>query len=183
MTYKISNLKQTLTTIALSLGILTSPAYLGSQGSAFAEQPGSHASADKMLRIPALRNGIQLGTTITREDIVWIDMPARQVTNNIVTDPQNLIGMAAAWSLPGERPIRESDVRKPIIAKKGALVTMTVSLPNMKLTAVGRALENGALGDTIRLINTSSSKTVEGVVLADGNVAIGKGIRTASLSN
>ena len=87
--------------------------------------------------------------------------------------------MAAA----GNRPLRETDVWHPILAKKGTLVTMTVATENMTLSATGRALENGSLGDRIRLVNTSSNKTVEGMVMADGSVNISRGLPAPTAQN
>lgn len=140
-------------------------------------------AAVEMTHVPVLRNNIPSGSIITQEDIAWVDLPAHQIGQNIVTDPQKLIGMAAAWPLPGNRPLRETDVRHPILAKKGTLVTMTFSTENMTLSATGRALENGSLGDRIRLVNTSSNKTVEGMVMADGSVNISRGLPAPTAQN
>ena len=140
-------------------------------------------SASQAIRVPVLRDNISIGTVINKGDIVWTEFPAQQVGQNIITDANNLVGMAARWSLAGNRPIRETDVRPPILAKKGSLVTMIVTTANMTLSATGRALQDGALGDTIRIINPTSNKTVEGVVMADGNIAIGRGMPTTVLHN
>jgi flagella basal body P-ring formation protein FlgA len=134
-----------------------------------AERPHSVAET---IHVPTLRDNVSPGSIISEGDIILVDLPANQVGQNIITDPQKLIGMSAAWSLAANRPIRNTDVRRPILAKKGSLVTMTFTTPNMTLSATGRALENGSLGDTIRIVNTSSNKTVEGMVMADGNIII-----------
>jgi flagellar basal body P-ring formation protein FlgA len=42
----------------------------------------------------------------------------------------------------------------------------------MRLTARGRALDEGAVGDTIRVANAQSRTVVAGVVLANGQVAV-----------
>ena len=155
----------------------------GFPAAAGAAQYTERPAAVKMAHIPALKNYVQAGTVIGATDIAWIDVPAQQVSQNIITDPQRMIGMAAAWSLPAARPIRETDIRMPILAKKGTLVTMVVSTPNMTLSTTGRALENGSLGDTIRVVNTSSNKTVQGTVRADGSISVGRGLPAATQTN
>jgi flagella basal body P-ring formation protein FlgA len=42
----------------------------------------------------------------------------------------------------------------------------------MRLTAQGRALQDGAAGEVIRVVNTKSNTTVTGVVVADGTVSV-----------
>jgi flagella basal body P-ring formation protein FlgA len=42
----------------------------------------------------------------------------------------------------------------------------------MKLTAQGKALDDGAKGDTVRIHNSRSKNTVEGVVVGDGKVRV-----------
>jgi flagella basal body P-ring formation protein FlgA len=42
----------------------------------------------------------------------------------------------------------------------------------MRLTAQGRALQDGAKGEVVRVVNTKSNTTVSGVVVADGKVTV-----------
>jgi flagella basal body P-ring formation protein FlgA len=42
----------------------------------------------------------------------------------------------------------------------------------MRLTATGRALENGSRGEVVRVVNTMSKKTVSGQVVAAETVAV-----------
>ncbi len=58
------------------------------------------------------------------------------------------------------------DVRAPLLVRKGDFVTMIYDTPAMRLTATGRALTNGSKGDSVRVLNTSTNKTIEAI--ADG---------------
>ena len=53
---------------------------------------------------------------------------------------------------------------------------------NMSLTAQGRAVEDGAKGDTIRVLNTTSNRQVEGIVVAPDTVSVSIGPRLAALA-
>ena len=45
-------------------------------------------------------------------------------------------------------------------------------MPKMILTAQGKALDNGADGDTVRITNTQSKKVIEAEVTGMGRVAV-----------
>ena len=59
-----------------------------------------------------------------------------------------------------------------MVVAKGALVTLLLQTPSMRLTARGRALDEGVIGDSIRVANAQSRTVVAGVVLANGQVAV-----------
>ncbi len=125
-----------------------------------------------IVNVPTLRTSLRRGDEITAGDITWIELPSRQVRRNVITDAEDLVGMTAVRSLAEGRPIAETDVRRPILVKKGSLAQMTVSTPSMTLSATGRAMEHGSSGDMIRLVNISTHQSVEGLVMPDGSIAI-----------
>lgn len=59
---------------------------------------------------------------------------------------------------PGARTIAEAAVRR------GEMVTLVYEAPGLSLSMRARALEDGAIGQSVRLLNTSSNRTIEGVV-------------------
>jgi flagella basal body P-ring formation protein FlgA len=72
---------------------------------------------------------------------------------------------------PGD-PFRLRDLQSPLLVKKGSLVTMILNTPMMQLTSQGKALENGALGDVIKVQNPRSGKTILGTVVEDRTVSV-----------
>jgi flagella basal body P-ring formation protein FlgA len=63
-------------------------------------------------------------------------------------------------------------VAEPITVGKNSSVSMVFETQNMTLIARGRALQDGAVGDTIRVLNTQSNRTIDAVVAAPGLVRI-----------
>lgn len=51
-------------------------------------------------------------------------------------------------------------------------MTMKIETPFILITAQGKAQQDGAEGETVRVINTQSNRMVEGVVVAPGVVEI-----------
>ena len=70
------------------------------------------------------------------------------------------------------QPIRKSDIERPVIINKGALITLVYRSPGIILTAEGRALSDGGAGDVIRIINTQSNRTVQAKVVASNEAIV-----------
>jgi hypothetical protein len=65
-------------------------------------------------------------------------------------------------STGGGRSIADAAVRR------GESVTLVYAAPGMSLSMRARALEDGAVGDNVRFLNTSSNRTIEAVVTGPG---------------
>ena len=63
-------------------------------------------------------------------------------------------------------------MRAPVVVAKGATVTMSYRMPTMALTVAGRALEDGAMGETIRVLNIQSNRVIEAAVASAGLVNV-----------
>ena len=141
-------------------------------GTSFAHRISVSGKVSKTAEIPVLNR--RLGTTevISSRDISWIDVRADQLSGDVATSADQLIGRAPRRAIGENAPIRVRDVQAPVVVKRGDMVTMTLKTPAMVLTAQGRALADGAAGDTVRVINTGSSRTVEATVSGPNQVTV-----------
>jgi len=64
-------------------------------------------------------------------------------------------------------------VSVPRLIKRGEIVTLKIMTPFMQITTKGRALQDGAHGESVRVTNTRSKKIIEGVVIESGVVRVG----------
>lgn len=126
----------------------------------------------KVIEVPVLNRRMPKGEIITADDIDWIRLPATRVRRNIIVDEDRLLGKTPRRGLRAGQPIRNGDVRAPVVVAKGSLVTMILKTRNMVLTSKGRAIENGAIGDTVKILNTRSKTIVEAVVAGANRVTV-----------
>jgi hypothetical protein len=54
------------------------------------------------------------------------------------------------------------------IVRRGEMVSLAFSAPGIQLATHARALDGGAVGDTIRLVNLSSNRTVSATITGPG---------------
>jgi flagella basal body P-ring formation protein FlgA len=149
-----------------------------------AQRPLARASvsgrAVAMVDVPVLTRRIGRDELISDGDIAWVRRPADDLQRNVLLDPADLAGMSARRAIRADRPVRATDVRAPRLVARNALVTLMLETDRMRLTAQGRALQDGAKGEVVRVLNTKSNTTVAGVVVADGTVAVQAGSRPIS---
>ena len=81
---------------------------------------------------------------------------------------EDLIGKAVRRSLRAKDPVRSTDIESVKTVLKNKAITMQVVSGAMTLTARGRALEDGAVGETIRILNSQTNQIVFGTINADG---------------
>ena len=122
--------------------------------------------------VPVLVRDVAPGDTVAATDIQWVKMPSSRVSANIVTTQSGLVGMSPRFPVRSGEPLRLSDLQPPVVIAKGAVVDMNYASGALVLLARGRALENGAIGDTIDIINPRSNRTVQGVVIGPNVVRI-----------
>lgn len=130
--------------------------------------------AFKVLRVPVPRRPFAGGEIIAKNDIEFVEIRAERVQPSIIVEAEGLIGKTAKRGLRAGIPVNHLDVARPVLVAKNSLVTMTLRSGRMMLTAQGKALEDGAQGDSIRVANTHSKQTVEAVVIGAGRVAVGR---------
>ena len=61
---------------------------------------------------------------------------------------------------------------KPLVVQRNEPVTILYEVPGIVLTVRGKALEAGAVGDMINVLNVQSNRTVQATVIGPGRVSI-----------
>ncbi len=132
-----------------------------------------------VVEVPVLRRTIRRGEVIQASDVKWTEMRATRVRQPAIADPADIVGLAARRMLRAGQPLRPGDLRTPVVVAKGANVTMTYRTKFMVLTVAGRALEDGGVGETIRVLNTQSNTVIDAVVERSGVVVVASRRRIA----
>lgn len=130
------------------------------------------ANVYRVIQAPELARNLSHGQLVGHDDLVFAAMRADQLEPSIVVDPDSIIGKTPRSAVRAGVPLRRSDFVAPIVIPRGSMVIVTLTTPNLALTVKGKALDNGYNGQTIRVENTRSHVTVEGVVTGTGRVAV-----------
>lgn len=127
---------------------------------------------ERLTDVPVLNKTMRNGETISAADIDWIELPEREVQHDILVNEKDIIGMTPQRMVLSNKLIREQEIQLPKIVKRGDNVTIVFQHGPLSLTAEGRALEDGAKDDLIRVVNTTSSRPIEAFVSGQGTVTV-----------
>jgi flagella basal body P-ring formation protein FlgA len=128
------------------------------------------ALADTNVRIVVLNRDIARGEVIADSDLSFGTVASTALMNGTVTSMEAALGMEARRALRAEKPFLASDMRRPVVVTRGQTVTMTFNAPGVDLVAMGRAMSEGGVGDTITVQNPASFRMITAIVTAAGTV-------------
>lgn len=145
------------------------------------ELPGSMAArraplrftgtVTEMVETATLTRPIARGDVLRASDVTIERRPKAEVAGEAVTADQ-VVGLSAKRALRAAQVLRSADLMKPEIVQRNETVTILYEIPGILLTVRGKALETGALGDLIGVLNVQSNRKVQATVTGPGRVAI-----------
>ncbi len=127
---------------------------------------------ERTIEVPVLKASARNGDIIGSTDIEWIDVAQRVLPKDAVIDADRLIGKTPTRIIEMGAPVRIRDVSNPQLIARGDEITIIVNAGGMQLTAKGKAMQNGAEGDTIRAMNVTSNRSLTAMVTGDRTVTV-----------
>jgi flagellar basal body P-ring formation protein FlgA len=85
---------------------------------------------------------------------------------------EDVLGFAAKRALKPGQVIRAGDVAKQELVGRNETVTIYYEAPGMVLTIRGKALDAGAMGDVVNVLNVQSKRTIQATVSGPGRVNV-----------
>ena len=114
---------------------------------------------------------IQRGAVIEADMLEEVTQTGGQVDNSLLQSIKDALTAEAVRDLSAGQALRSSDIRRAILVKQGQLVTMTVGEKSGFLITVRvEALQDGRMGDQVRLKNTESGRQISGIVTGPSTV-------------
>lgn len=109
---------------------------------------------------------------IQEDDLAMVKMRANRLREDMVFAKDDLTGKQATRLIKADKPVTSRDIRDEIIIKKNQIVTAVYRNKGLQITSKTEALENGAKGQRIKLLNTKSQKEIIGKVIDKNTVEI-----------
>jgi flagella basal body P-ring formation protein FlgA len=113
---------------------------------------------------------IRAQTVILPEDLAEIPDAAPGGVASIA----EAVGLEARQTLYPGRPILAAHLGPPALVERNAEVRMTYRRGPLAISAEGRALDRGGVGESIRVMNLGSRQIVIGAVAPDGSIEVGQ---------
>lgn len=129
------------------------------------------------IEIPKLKSDIASGVIITRPMIKMVRANTNQIPKNAVTSLSEILGRQTVRTLRNNQIVTATAVREAYLVTKGQPVTLVVRMPNLEIAVSAMAIENGGLGQTVRVLNADSGKEVFAEVLGKNLVGLSKRLK------
>ena len=128
---------------------------------------------DLVATVPVLSRSVHFGETITEKDLTTLQVSARKVNKQMITQMSELIGTQPRDNtLRPQTPITRRQVIRPHDVKKDSYVTISYIKPHMVLATKGKALKDGYRGEIIPVENLDSKKTIKATIEGMGHVFV-----------
>lgn len=118
-----------------------------------------------------LTRNVERSEILKSSDVITERRPKAEVGDAAALRGQ-AVGMQMRKPLRAGQALKIADLAKPDLVQRDDNVTLIYETAGLYLTIRGKALDNGTDGDTVSVMNLQSKRTVSGVVIGRGQVAI-----------
>lgn len=125
-----------------------------------------------MVEVPVPRRALMLGEVIRADDLQWTRLRAGVLRGEAVRQPVQAVGQAMRHAVAAGQPILLADLGRPVIVPKGTPLVLQLEAPGLQVTAQGVAVEAGALGERIRVMNPYSRVVLEAEITGAGQARV-----------
>jgi flagella basal body P-ring formation protein FlgA len=109
-------------------------------------------------------------------DIIRADdvsaLPLQRPLPESVSANQDIVGQEVKRRVTANRPLTARDIGPRTAVQASTPVDVLWSNGPLKIAMSGRAMESGALGAEIRVLNTASGRTIRGIIVGDGMIEV-----------
>lgn len=133
-----------------------------------ARQIAPSSTSDTQVLI--LIRDIARGDVIGADDLDWADATATRARG--ISEFDAAVGMEARRSLKSGQHILVNDIKAPSVIRKGDPVKLVYATGGVRLSVDGVAQNEAALGESVRILNTYSKRTVDAVAAGHGEARI-----------
>jgi flagellar basal body P-ring formation protein FlgA len=128
--------------------------------------------ADDTILLPVAAARLVAGSIVGPKDVRMARVRTSLLRGDVTRNPSDAIGMQTKRVIAPGQPLFINELMRPSMVVKGATVLMVLDSPGIALTAQGQAIESGAIGERIRVLNPSSRAAVEAEVTGPDRVRV-----------
>ncbi len=112
---------------------------------------------------------LQAGQVLQSEHLKLEKLDAEKISKTHYLEVAGLEGQELVRAIRAGEPLRTSDLRAALLVRRGDQVLMTVGTPSsFQISVKVEAMQDGRLGEQIKLRNTESGRTLSAIVTGKG---------------
>jgi len=112
------------------------------------------------------------GQQLERSDLGLDKRDVGTLRSGALQDPEQVLGYVLKRAVPAGHTLDLRLLEAPRLVERGRRVRLIIAGQGINITMSGTALEDGALGETVRVRNPASRRVVEGIVMGPARVRL-----------
>lgn len=128
------------------------------------------AAAPEAPRTPVLAHAIARGDTLSASDFELAEVS--EATARGALSAKDAAGQEAVRALRAGAVVKAHDVAAPRLVHRGETVSIELTSGALHITSSGRALNDAAKGEVVRVVNLATNRTLEATASAAGQVSV-----------
>ena len=126
------------------------------------------------LATPALADSVVATRTLRAQTVIApedLTLVAAELPGAL-SDPAAAYGLETRAAIYAGRPVRPEDLGQPTLVQRNQMVTLVYVSGALAISTEGRALDRGAEGEVVQVLNLASRSTVSGRIGPDGMIYV-----------
>jgi flagella basal body P-ring formation protein FlgA len=127
---------------------------------------------DELIELPVTTARLPAGAVLRAEDVHMARVHATAANHEVARQLDDAIGLQLRRQVAAGQPLAMADLARPELVRRGTEVQMLLDSPGIVLTAQGQAMESGAAGERIHVMNPVSRVLIEAEVIGANRVRV-----------
>lgn len=123
--------------------------------------------------IPVLTTEVRRGDAITPDMLTFVEPDPDRRIQGLIRSDSLLFGTEATRTIRAGQPLSLRDIQPVSVIKKGDPVQIIYQTGLLRLTVNAKALTSAAKGETVRVMNLQSNRTMDAIAEAPGKAFVG----------
>ena len=122
--------------------------------------------------VVCVARNLKRGETITEKDVYLARKNISHINQNVLTDISKVFGLMIKRNVKADTCLKEWMLEKSPIVKRGDVVTILAESLGLRVTAPGKVLVKGYLGELVKIQNLMSKKEIYAEVINSSTVKV-----------
>jgi flagella basal body P-ring formation protein FlgA len=127
---------------------------------------------DRQQGVVVAARALQAGHALSAADLSTVQRDSTHLPPGAVGEAQLAVGQVLRYGVAAGQPIVQSMLTGPQLIHYGQPVSLVVQGMGVRLVALGQAMADGRVGQSVLVRNVQSGRMVSGVVDAQGQVVV-----------
>ncbi len=112
------------------------------------------------------------GSRVTEDDIYQSELDVQKLKQGYFVDKDALLGQVCKQNISADSPLTPYNIELAKLVHKGEQITIVATIENLSISMAGIAVDDGALGEPVKVKNLSSKRVIEAQVSGTRKVTV-----------